>query len=171
MLAALGYGAYTLLSVQGGMQAVSKNGTETSTMAHPTTTSTAMMAASSSAVQGGETSMHASATPSQPAMKQSSNIETKMPTKEPVAVHAQVHTIAVSGYAFAPGTLTVHAGDTVVWKNGDQASHTITSDTGSELASDYFGKGMTVSHTFLQKGTYAYHCEPHPWMKGTIIVQ
>lgn len=169
MLVALGYGAYTLLSLPASTQNVSQNGSEPSLMAHPTTTSTTMMTASSSAPTG-ETSMHATATPIQPVMKQAASMETKIETKAPVA-QASVHTIAVSGYAFAPGTLTVHAGDTVVWKNADQASHTITSDSGHELASDYFGKGMTVSHTFLEKGTYAYHCEPHPWMKGTIIVQ
>lgn len=168
-IAALGYGAYTMLSLQRGMQEVSKSQTETSLEAHPTTTSTMMTASSSAPVV--ETTMQASSTPHiQPVMKSTSSVETKAQIKEPV-IQTQVHTVAVSGYAFAPGTLTVHVGDTVVWKNGDQASHTVTSDTGSELASDYFGKGMTVSHTFLTKGTFPYHCEPHPYMKGTIVVQ
>jgi plastocyanin len=29
----------------------------------------------------------------------------------------------------------------------------------------------TVSHTFSEAGRLAYHCEPHPVMKGTVVVE
>ncbi len=79
--------------------------------------------------------------------------------------------ISAAGYAFSPASIKVHVSDVVIWSNTDSASHTVTSDTGSELASDYFKKGESFTHTFKSKGTFTYHCEPHPWMKGTIIVE
>jgi plastocyanin len=30
--------------------------------------------------------------------------------------------------------------------------------------------GGTFSFTFMQPGTYTYHCTVHPYMKGTIVV-
>jgi plastocyanin len=84
---------------------------------------------------------------------------------------ASTHNITISGFAFSPSTLTIKVGDGVVWTNGDSVSHTITSDTGTELASPTFGRGQTYSHTFSTAGTYAYHCSIHSTMKGTIVVQ
>lgn len=79
--------------------------------------------------------------------------------------------VKISGYAFSPKSLTINAGDSVVWTNEDSVSHTVTSDSGSELSSSFLSKGQTYSHTFSQKGTFSYHCSPHPGMKGTIVVQ
>lgn len=91
-------------------------------------------------------------------------------TKPPVSAAKKI-TVHVADYAFAPAMVTIHAGDTIVWINGDSASHTITSDSGSELASDYIKNGESFSHVFKTPGTYSYHCMPHPWMKGQVIVQ
>jgi FtsP/CotA-like multicopper oxidase with cupredoxin domain len=30
--------------------------------------------------------------------------------------------------------------------------------------------GQSYRFTFTEPGTFAYHTEPHPWMKGTVIV-
>jgi LPXTG-motif cell wall-anchored protein len=30
--------------------------------------------------------------------------------------------------------------------------------------------GGSGSHTFTQAGTYTFHCTPHPFMKGTVVV-
>ncbi|MBI4116532.1 cupredoxin family copper-binding protein [Candidatus Pacearchaeota archaeon] len=86
-------------------------------------------------------------------------------------INPATHDIKISGYAFSPKSLTVNAGDSVVWTNEDSVSHTVTSDSGSELSSSFLSKGQTYSHTFSQKGTFSYHCSPHPGMKGTIVVQ
>jgi plastocyanin len=79
--------------------------------------------------------------------------------------------VEISGFAFNPGTLTINVGEQVTWTNKDSASHTVTSDSGSELASSTFGNGKTYSYTFNTAGTYNYHCSIHTSMKGTIIVQ
>jgi plastocyanin len=79
--------------------------------------------------------------------------------------------IDISGFAFNPGTVTIPKGATVIWTNRDSVSHTVVSDTGSEIGSSSLSQGDTYAHTFDTPGTYDYHCGVHPSMKGTIIVQ
>jgi len=77
-------------------------------------------------------------------------------------------------FAFSPATLTIKAGTTVTWKNNTSVSHTVTSDDGKSFdsgTSNPIAAGATFSFTFTKTGTYAYHCEIHPFMKATIIVQ
>ncbi len=88
-----------------------------------------------------------------------------------VAQTAKSYDVKISGYAFSPKSLTINVGDSVVWTNEDTVSHTVTSDSGGELDSQYLSKGQTYSHIFPQKGTFSYHCSPHPGMKGTIAVE
>lgn len=74
-------------------------------------------------------------------------------------------------YGFSPTTLTIKAGTKVTWTNASDAPHTVTSDTGSTLASGTVSpSGGSFSFTFTQPGTYTYHCMIHPYMKGTIVV-
>lgn len=70
---------------------------------------------------------------------------------------------------FRPQTFTVAAGTPVTWFNGDTLDHTVTSDDGT-FDSGNLPPGARWTHTFTQPGTYPYHCEPHPWMTGTIVV-
>jgi plastocyanin len=79
--------------------------------------------------------------------------------------------IQIMNFAFSPSSLTIHAGDTVVWTNQDSAGHSVVSDSGSEINSPILSTGQTYSHTFTTPGTYSYHCSVHLSMKGTIIVQ
>ncbi len=74
-------------------------------------------------------------------------------------------------YGFAPAMLTVAKGTKVVWSNASDAPHTVTSDSGTTLASDMINpSGGSFNFTFTQPGTYTYHCTVHPYMKGTIVV-
>ena len=84
---------------------------------------------------------------------------------------AKTYTIDISNFAFNSATLRVNAGDTVTWTNTDAVGHTVTSDSGSELDSALLGKGESYSHKFNTVGSYNYHCKPHPYMKGNIIVE
>lgn len=74
--------------------------------------------------------------------------------------------------AFAPETLTVPAGTTVMWLNGGGVAHTVTSDPGSSEVFDLsLGVGSgAVSHLFSAPDTVDYHCKIHPAMTGTIVV-
>ncbi|MBI2042961.1 cupredoxin family copper-binding protein [Candidatus Pacearchaeota archaeon] len=82
----------------------------------------------------------------------------------------KTYAIEIKSFSFQNQELTINSGDTVIWTNMDSVSHTITSDSGSELNSNYLSKSQSYSHTFTQAGTYDYHCAPHPYMKGKIIV-
>ena len=80
------------------------------------------------------------------------------------------NTIVISGFAFSPGEITVNKGDKVKWINQDDVGHTVTSDAGRELSSGLFGNGESYEHVFDNAGEYGYFCEPHPYMKGKVIV-
>ena len=73
---------------------------------------------------------------------------------------------------FEPSNITIVIGvnNTVVWKNEDSDWHTATSDI-PEFDSGVIQPGGSFTHTFLRAGTYAYHCDPHPWMTGVVIVK
>ncbi|MBS3074127.1 cupredoxin domain-containing protein [Candidatus Pacearchaeota archaeon] len=87
-----------------------------------------------------------------------------------VTTVSETHNIKIIDFAFTPLTLTVNQGDTIVWTNVDSAKHTVTSNSGSELDSALLGKGESYSHTFSTKGTFKYHCTPHPGMTGLVQV-
>src|SRR3989442_15722661 len=71
---------------------------------------------------------------------------------------------------FPADAVRIPAGATVVWVNDDVAEHTVTFD-GTEPGSPMILPGGTFSHRFDRPGTYPYHCTPHPFMKGVVIVK
>ena len=84
---------------------------------------------------------------------------------------AKTYNAEISGFVFSPQVLSVKVGDTVTWTNKDSAKHTVTSDSGNELNSNLLGKNEEYSHTFTTAGTYKYHCTPHPYKTGKIVVE
>jgi len=78
---------------------------------------------------------------------------------------------------YVPKVVTVVIGvnNTVMWRNDDSIPHTVTSDTGlfdsGAQYPNYMPAGATWRFTFSQPGNYPYHCIPHPWMRGTVIVK
>ncbi len=83
----------------------------------------------------------------------------------------QGNTINISNFSFSPSSITVAAGDTVSWRNDDNAGHTVTSDTGNELNSPLLSQRQTYTHVFRNAGTYPYHCTVHPAMRASVAVQ
>jgi YD repeat-containing protein len=79
--------------------------------------------------------------------------------------------VLVQNFRFNPTTFSVTAGSTVTWAwDSDGQAHTVTSnDAGSTFNSGQKSSG-TFEHTFATAGTFAYHCEIHPSMVGTITV-
>jgi plastocyanin len=82
-----------------------------------------------------------------------------------------------SGRSFDPNEITVAIGTTVVWTNGDTASHTVTSgnpgdsDAGSVFDSaGLIPPGEAFEHTFDTAGEFPYFCQAHPWTTGKVIV-
>jgi plastocyanin len=81
--------------------------------------------------------------------------------------------VPLRNFAFLPDTIRVSVGTTVTWVNcevpGNDA-HTSTADGGA-WASGFIVRGATFARVFAQAGTFDYHCEPHPFMTGTVIVE
>jgi plastocyanin len=73
-------------------------------------------------------------------------------------------------FAFQPARIEVAAGTTVTWTNGGQVVHTVTADDRS-FDTGNIDTGGTGRLTFTRPGTYAYHCTPHPFMKGVVVVK
>jgi amicyanin len=80
--------------------------------------------------------------------------------------------VSIKNYEFSPASITVKVGTKVTWTNEDSVGHTVTADDPSSdaPASGTFSKGESYSFTFNKAGTYDYHCEPHPYMKATVVV-
>lgn len=66
----------------------------------------------------------------------------------------------------------------VVWKNTGDVAHTVTPD--KPWKDQYSGKfgspgvikpGKTYQFLFTEEVSIPYHCDPHPWMKGTITIE
>lgn len=96
---------------------------------------------------------------------------TNSPPPSNVGNPADSNVITIDNFAFTPAALTVKVGTTVTWRNAHDESHTVTSDTGSELDSPLLATGGVYTHTFNAVGTYPYHCTPHPFMRGTVVVE
>jgi len=71
-------------------------------------------------------------------------------------------------FGFSPATLTIRAGTTVIWKNMSSVPHTITSDDGQTFDSGNIAPGGTFTFKFTVAGSYAYHCNIHPYMRATV---
>lgn len=83
----------------------------------------------------------------------------------------QTYNINIANFAFSQKEIRIKKGDRIVWTNKDSASHTVTSDSGSELGSGFLSNEESYSHTFNTAGTFSYHCSPHPYMQAKVIVE
>ena len=109
---------------------------------------------------------------------------------QPAASGATDGDIVTLGLQFMPADLTVEAGTTVRWVNGETISHTVTSGSwgednegtglrGTQAADGMFHHalapkgqdGDTFQFTFDEPGEYQYYCQPHLGMFGTISVE
>ena len=83
-----------------------------------------------------------------------------------------------SSNSYSPSVATVMIGvnNTIRWVSQSETANTIVPDmpltqNGRSFGSDGVIKpGGTYMFTFTEPGMFPYHTEPHPWMKGTIIV-
>ena len=80
------------------------------------------------------------------------------------------HTVTMENMRFAPETLTVTRGDTIVWVNKDPVPHTATSKDG------VFDSGTVLAEkswrwTAREQGEFPYSCTFHPTMTATLKVR
>jgi plastocyanin len=76
----------------------------------------------------------------------------------------------IRGMTFVQKRLEIAAGTTVRWTNNDMVVHTVTADDGS-WDSGAIEPGATWTRTFDSAGDYSFHCTPHPFMKGVVVVR
>ncbi len=79
--------------------------------------------------------------------------------------------VKITSFKYAPPSLTVKRGGTVTWTNEDKAPHTATVKGGKGFDTDTLQTAKSEQLTFDTAGTFAYVCELHPFMKGTVVVQ
>ncbi|MBZ1356550.1 MAG: cupredoxin family copper-binding protein [Candidatus Nealsonbacteria bacterium] len=97
-------------------------------------------------------------------------IDEELNIKEAPIIEMEQRNVVISSFAYVPQEITVQVGTMVVWRNNDTGAHTVTSDDGDELNSPLLSTGDSFSHVFDNVGTFDYHCAPHPFMQGRVIV-
>ncbi len=78
--------------------------------------------------------------------------------------------IDIRGMRFTQDRVEVAQGTTVVWRNRDPLTHTVTRED-EQIHSGDIEPGATWSMTFTTSGRFSYHCTPHPFMRGEVIVR
>ena len=80
--------------------------------------------------------------------------------------------VRVVDFEFVPAAVNVARGGTVTFVNcsATNTQHTSTSDTGV-WNSGLLARYATYQQTYGTAGSFPYHCDPHPFMKGTVVVQ
>ncbi len=93
-------------------------------------------------------------------------------SKAPVSTTVQAGhvTVAISNYAFVPGTIAVKTGTRVSFTNRDATAHTATADHGG-FDTGTVNPRATRTIDFAHPGTFTYHCAFHAFMTATITVK
>ncbi len=127
------------------------------------------------------------------------SVDAIMPNCSPKITYAEIRTalappegpiggtVTMGPMSFFPATITINAGEQVVWKNTSSYYHNVVDDPGrainrvdvsfpsgaSPFGSALLQPGGTFYHTFDKPGTYHYVCVVHEvgGMKGTVIVK
>lgn len=113
-----------------------------------------------------------------------------LPSASDGPLEAGPNEVVTLSLKFMPKDITVTAGTTVTWRNGETIGHTITSGAwgdvnestglrGSQTADGLFDhalapmgqEGDTFSYTFDEPGEYLYFCMPHLTMNARVIVE
>ena len=120
---------------------------------------------------GGTTTTTSASTPTAAPTAAPTSAPTTAPTNTPTTAPTSTgNSVTIANFAFSPTSLTVKVGTKVSWTNNDSVTHTVTADKGA-FNSGPLTPGSTFSFTFTKAGTYSYHCNIHPSMMATIVVQ
>lgn len=94
-----------------------------------------------------------------------------MADMESSPLRADTVVIEIQNLAYVQEEITVGPGTTVVWVNRDPVQHSVVADDGTSFDSGLVDPEGRFSTTFDEVGTYEYHCAPHPFMTGRVVVQ
>jgi plastocyanin len=87
----------------------------------------------------------------------------------PAAQASATKTVDIRGFAFHPPTIKIKKGGRVAFVNSSNTAHTATRAGSFDTKRIKPGESETVR--FEQRGTFAYHCKIHPFMKGKVVVE
>jgi plastocyanin len=85
------------------------------------------------------------------------------------ATASAARSVDINHFAFHPPTLRVKRGARVAFVNSSNVTHTAT--RAGSFNTGHIKPGKSVTVRFNQKGTFAYHCNIHPFMHGKIVVE
>lgn len=86
----------------------------------------------------------------------------------PTAGASAAKSVSIVNFAFKPGTLKVKRGARVTFANTANTTHTASSGS---FDTKRIAPGKSKAIQFNARGTFAYHCKIHPFMKGKIVVE
>jgi plastocyanin len=85
---------------------------------------------------------------------------------------AAEHLVDQKNLSFSQAEITIAAGDTIKFTNGDRTSHHVwTKDNGVDFSSRMLRPGESYQMKFDKPGTYKVQCHIHPKMKMTVVVK
>jgi plastocyanin len=84
------------------------------------------------------------------------------------ATASAAKTVQIKNFAFKPATLKVNRGTRVSFANSSDAPHTATNGS---FDTKRIAPGTSAAVQFNKRGTFAYHCKIHPFMKGKVVVE
>lgn len=87
----------------------------------------------------------------------------------PIRATAADAVVSIENFTFAPATLEVRAGTTVMFQNKDDIPHQVVASDNA-FRSKALDTGDSFRYTFGSLGRFAYYCGLHPRMTATIVV-
>ena len=99
-----------------------------------------------------------------------STVPVRAAAAETTDATAKAVEVKIDNFTFSPARITVQAGTTVTWDNGDDIPHTVTSSS-KLFKSKVLDTADKFSFTFATPGVFEYFCSLHPHMTGTIVVE
>jgi plastocyanin len=85
------------------------------------------------------------------------------------ATASAAKTVEIHNFAFNPATVRVQRGARVAFANSSNVTHTATKS--GAFDTKRIAPGKSVAVRFDKRGTFAYHCKIHPFMKGKVVVE
>ena len=82
---------------------------------------------------------------------------------------AATRTVSITANGFSPSSVSIVAGDVVVWRNTDTTNHQVVATSGA-FASPVLRPGRRFSFTFTEAGRYDYRDALYPKRTGVVRV-
>jgi plastocyanin len=87
----------------------------------------------------------------------------------PMSPTPSTASVTITSGGFAPNSVSISVGSTVMWTNKDGSAHSVVADGGT-FSSGAIAPGGQYSYAFPSAGTFMYHDGSNPSMVGTVTV-